>query len=63
MEYEPEGIDWTEEDEKAVNKIKDNATWMFKYFLIGMACGVGVFIILKIIDWWIVSDLTGVFLR
>jgi len=64
MELElPKQFNWTEEDENEVNKIKDNATWLFKYFLIGLACGVGIFILLKLIDWWALNHLTGVFVR
>ena len=64
MELElPKQFNWTEEDENEVNKIKDNATWLFKYFLIGMASGVGILILLKIIQWWALNHLIGVFVR
>ena len=56
-------LKWTEEDENEVNGIKDNATWLFKYFLIGMASGVGILILLKIIQWWALNHLIGVFVR
>lgn len=62
MTFEYKDIpEWTEEDEEEVNKIQDNATWLFKYFIIGMAIGVGILILLKIIDWWALNHLIGVF--
>jgi len=48
---------WTEEDERVIINIQNNGMWLFKYFLIGMAFGIGLFILLKIIDWWAVSHL------
>ena len=62
MELElPKQFNWTEEDENEVNKIQDNATWLFKYFIIGLACGVVILLLLKLIDWWGLFNLTGVF--
>jgi len=64
MELElPKQFNWTEEDENEVNKIQDNATWLFKYFIIGMGCGVVILLLLKLIDWWALNHLIGVFVR
>ena len=52
MELLYEDTDWTEEDEAAVIEIKDNAMWLFRYFIIGMICCVVLIILLKIIDWY-----------
>ena len=59
MELEYDNVEWTEEDEEEVKKIKDNATWLFKIFLIGMACGVSILLLLKLMQWWALNHLIG----
>ena len=59
----PKEFDWTKEDEETVNKIYVETQGHLKWFLIGLVCGVGILILLKLIDWWGIFNLTGVFVR